>query len=84
MTKKENEIFDFGFTTYSDEEYAQDEKKSLAECSRDIVKLENIVMPLLKNLAKDGNIKPTIHWPNREDAVNEVIQKIEKITKRYK
>ena len=45
-----------------------------------VSQLEEIIMPLLVNLLKTAD-KVYIHWPNRENAINEQIKKVLKITR---
>ena len=45
-----------------------------------VSQLEEIIMPLLVNLLKTAD-KEYIHWPNRENAINEQIKKVLKITR---
>lgn len=39
--------------------------------------LKTLIMPLLKNLAK--NPEKDIHWPDRDKKINELIKKIQEI-----
>ena len=43
--------------------------------------VESLVLPLLKNLAKDGDSKEWIRWPNRTQIINSQIDKILSITR---
>lgn len=79
--KKGDTINDFGFTTFTDEEVT---KKELDNTSVDIIKLEKLIMPLLENLAKDGDDRPNIHWPNRKKPVQDLMNQIQEITGKYK
>ena len=70
----ELEDFDFGFTTFSEEEVKQEgNDKTLA--------MYNAIMPLLTNLKKDADKNPIINWPNRGKKIDEFIAKLNKILK---
>lgn len=83
---------DFGFSVVSEDELKAlerqlqqevDEKSStLLEVEKTYQgKLEQLykaVMPLLKNLAKDGE-KEYIYWPNRVEKMEQFIAKVESI-----
>lgn len=43
--------------------------------------VEELVLPLLKNLAKDGDQREWIRWPNRTDILNKQIDKITSVTR---
>ena len=43
--------------------------------------IENLILPLLKNLAKDGDSREWIKWPNRTDILNKQIDKLTEITR---
>jgi len=43
--------------------------------------LENLIIPLLMNLAKDSENNPYIHWPNRRGVVENQIKRILTITR---
>ena len=43
--------------------------------------VEQLIIPLLLNLAKDSDNNPYIHWPNRKDQLQTQIEKILKITR---
>ena len=43
--------------------------------------VEELVLPLLKNLAKDGDKKEYIRWPGRTDILNAQIDKITAVTR---
>ena len=42
--------------------------------------VEELILPLLKNLAKDGDKKEYIRWPGRTDILNAQIDKIIAVT----
>ena len=43
--------------------------------------VEELILPLLKNLAKDGDKKEYISWPGRTDILNSQIDKITAVTR---
>ena len=43
--------------------------------------VEELILPLLKNLAKDGDKREWIKWPNRTDILNKQIDKIKEVTR---
>lgn len=64
--------FDFGFSSVSEEE-VKSEGNTKAE------RMYNAIMPLLKNLLKDADTNPYIHWPNRKEKITQFIQKLDNI-----
>ena len=44
-------------------------------------KVEQLIIPLLMNLAKDSETNPYIHWPNRKQVVEEQIKRILTVTR---
>ena len=43
--------------------------------------VEELILPLLKNLAKDGDKREWIKWPNRTDILNKQIDRITAVTR---
>lgn len=43
--------------------------------------VEQLIIPLLLNLAKDSDNNPYIHWPNRKEVVEQQVQKILSVTR---
>ena len=43
--------------------------------------VEELILPLLKNLAKDGDKREWIKWPNRTDILNKHIDRITAVTR---
>ena len=43
--------------------------------------VEELILPLLKNLAKDGDKREWIRWPNRTDTLNKQIDEIKAVTR---
>lgn len=67
-----NEQDDFGFTFKSDEELIPQEDKVK------LLKLRDLIIPFLDNLAKNPE-KPNIHWPDRKTKIEAFKKKINKI-----
>ena len=43
--------------------------------------VEDLILPLLQNLAKDGDKREWIKWPNRTDILNKQIDAIKTVTR---
>ena len=43
--------------------------------------VEALILPLLQNLAKDGDVREWIRWPNRTDLLNKQIDEIKAVTR---
>ena len=43
--------------------------------------VEDLILPLLQNLAKDGDKREWIRWPNRTDLLNKQIDAITAVTR---
>ena len=43
--------------------------------------IESMILPLLQNLAKDGDKREWIRWPNRTDILNKQIDEIKAVTR---
>jgi hypothetical protein len=78
--------FDFGFTGVDEDEIKSDvllelDAKGQAltekeeELAHKIKVLEGIIVPLLNNLIKTSD-KAYIHWPNRKDKCQEMLEKV--------
>lgn len=77
--------WDFGFTAVDEETVASpmvvDVKSTVDEETRlTLLKLEQLIMPLLVNLMKNPD-KDYIHWPNRTPMIEKQIDKILAITR---
>jgi hypothetical protein len=77
--------WDFGFTAVDEETVATpmvvDVKSTVDEETRlTLLKLEQLIMPLLVNLMKNPD-KDYIHWPNRTPMIEKQIDKILAITR---
>lgn len=82
--------FDFGFTAVSETELKAKEEQLKQTVQQQTAELEQVsrtyeeklntlykmVMPLLKNLAKDSD-KDYIFWPDRQKKMNEFITKVD-------
>jgi hypothetical protein len=83
---------DFGFSVVSEDELKALERQLQQEVREKSSTLEEVeksyqgkleqlykaIMPLLKNLAKDGE-KEYIYWPNRVEKMQQFIEKVESI-----
>ena len=83
--------FDFGFTGVDETEIKQDVIDALnekdqaltdkeQELQEKIKILESLIVPLLNNLIKTAD-KAYIHWPNRKDKCQEMLEKVLKTTR---
>ena len=82
--------FDFGFTAVSEEELRAKETQLQATVQQQTAELQQVsrtyeeklntlysmIMPLLKNLAKDTD-KAYIYWPDRHKKMSEFIIKVD-------
>ena len=78
MAITELEDFDFGFTTVSEDIFAQAEVAT-QEGQLKAEQMYKMVMPLLNNLAKDADKNAYIHWPNRAAKIEEFKKKLASI-----
>ena len=83
--------YDFGFTGVDESEIKQDVLDALnekdqalsekeQELQHKIKVLESIIVPLLNNLIKTAD-KAYIHWPNRKEKCQEMLEKVLKTTR---
>jgi hypothetical protein len=83
--------FDFGFTGVDEHEIKHDVLQALdekhqaltekeEELAQKIKVLESIIVPLLNNLIKTAD-KAYIHWPNRKEKCQEMLEKVLKTTR---
>jgi hypothetical protein len=84
--------FDFGFSAVSEEELKALEKQLSEQVAQKDTEIEllsrtyeeklntlyKMVMPLLKNLARDAD-KDYIYWPDRQKKMVDFISKVEKV-----
>lgn len=87
-----DENFDFGFTTFSEDEFKKREEIAAQEAVQQTAKeveavnskvqtMYNMIVPLLQNLAKDADTREYIYWPNRKEKINAFLKKLDKIVK---
>lgn len=90
MAVKELDDFDFGFSAVSEDELKALENQLKEQVAEKESQLEEVaktyedklnalykmVMPLLKNLAKDAD-KDYIYWPDRQQKMLEFIKRVE-------
>lgn len=74
-SKKNADIFDFGFTAVNESELeavqqAKDVEQSVEVLQHKLDRLHKAIIPLLSNLKKNPE-KDYIHWPNRVQKVEE-------------
>jgi hypothetical protein len=74
-----DEDFDFGFTTVGEAEFTAREQAVASNADTKVLKMYNIIIPLLNNLAKDADVKEYIRWPNRKEKIHEFIKKLDQI-----
>lgn len=84
--------FDFGFSAVSEEELKAAERQMQEQVATELEgkartyeeklnALYKMVMPLLKNLAKDDDSKGYIHWPDRQKKMKAFIAKVDELMK---
>lgn len=84
--------FDFGFSAVSEEELKAAERQMQEQVATELEgkartyeeklnALYKLVMPLLKNLAKDDDSKGYIHWPDRQKKMKAFIAKVDELMK---
>lgn len=78
MSITELDDFDFGFTTVSEDVFAQAEAAT-QEGQLKAEQMYKMVLPLLNNLAKDADKNAYIHWPNRAAKIEEFKKKLTSI-----
>jgi len=63
-------------------EELDDRKEELGDkWTQKMNEVEDLILPLLKSLAKDGDKREWIRWPGRTDSVNAQIDKITAVTR---
>ena len=72
-----NDDYDFGFTAI---DYDPVDAETVDDIKDKLRQVEGLILPLLQNLMKNPE-KPTIHWPNRKDVIQQQINKILAITR---
>jgi hypothetical protein len=78
MNISELDDFDFGFTTVSEDVFAQAEAAT-QEGQLKAEQIYKMVLPLLINLAKDADKNAYIHWPNRAAKIEEFKKKLQAV-----
>ena len=79
---------DFGFSSIDDQtqiikqkESAENQyQKEIDQLKSDLQKIEEMIVPLLVNLLKTAD-KPNIHWPNRQEQIKPILEKLISITR---
>lgn len=69
--------FDFGFTSVSEQDITAPVIEQVSNDKAE--KMYKLIMPLLKNLEKDSDKNPYIHWPNRKEKIREFIKKLDAV-----
>lgn len=75
-----DEDFDFGFTSVSDEVFA--EAEAVVQSGQQKAEaMYKMILPLLNNLAKDADKNAYIHWPDRAAKIAQFKKKLETVLK---
>lgn len=94
--KQPMDDFDFGFSAVSEEDLKAAERQLQEQVTATATELESVartyeekldtlykmIMPLLKNLAKDDDSKEYIHWPDRQKKMKAFMTKVDALMKR--
>jgi hypothetical protein len=67
---------DFGFTSFAEEDIDQQIETKSKEGKR---KMLALIEPLLKQLMKDADKNPNIHWPGREKVLSKLLTELQKL-----
>ena len=77
---KFDDEFDFGFSSISEDDFIAREDKAVANAvegvQNKVEKMYHLILPLLNNLAKDGETNAYIHWPDRGDKIEQFKKKL--------
>lgn len=65
-----DETFDFGFSAVKETDI------KVPEAEDKLLKMYNMIIPLLDNLEKDSDTMPYIHWPDRSVKIKEFKKKL--------
>jgi hypothetical protein len=84
-----DENFDFGFTTFGEDEFKKREEKAAQVAVEQTVKVADskvetmykMIIPLLQNLTKDADKREYIYWPDRKQKIDAFIKKLDQIVK---
>jgi hypothetical protein len=72
--------FDFGFSSIGEGDFIERENKAVASAvegvQSKVEQMYSLILPLLNNLAKDGDTNAYIHWPNRIDKIDQFKNKL--------
>lgn len=72
--------FDFGFSSISEDDFIAREEKAVSNAvegvQNKVERMYNMMLPLLNNLAKDGETNAYIHWPNRVEKIEQFKKKL--------
>jgi hypothetical protein len=72
--------FDFGFSSIGEGDFIERENKAVASAVESVQskveEMYSLILPLLNNLAKDGDTNAYIHWPNRIDKIDQFKNKL--------
>ena len=81
---KNNLDDDYGFSTFSTEEYEEriraKAQQPVDEYKKRLAEVEDMILPFLQKL-RDSGEKEYIYWPNRTEAINNQINKLMKLTR---
>jgi hypothetical protein len=69
MKERVDAVFDFGFTTTTEEDIIKNTAEQVEELMKLVQEMYDKINPLLKNLMVDADTKPVIHWPNRKEKI---------------
>jgi hypothetical protein len=70
--------FDFGFTSVSEEVFAEAEA-AVQEGQQKAEAIYKMILPLLNNLAKDADKNAYIHWPDRAVKIEQFKKKLQSV-----
>lgn len=72
--------FDFGFSSVSEGDFIEKENQAVASAvegvQSKVERMYHLILPLLNNLAKDGETNAYIHWPNRVEKIEQFKKKL--------
>ena len=67
---------DFGFTSFAEDDIESKVDEITKEGKRQMLSL---IEPLLKQLMKDADKNPNIHWPNRQEVLGKLLKELQNI-----
>ena len=75
--------FDFGFSSISEDDFIAREDQAVASAvegvQSKVEQMYRMILPLLNNLAKDGDTNAYIHWPHRVEKIEQFKKKLSDI-----